>query len=120
MKILIVGSGGREHTLAWKFHRDDEHNELFACPGNGGTRELAGNFPLSDRQIRDIARYAADKKVDLTVVGPETPLSLGIVDLFTEAGLKVFGPTQQGARLESSKCFSKEFMRRNGVPTAAF
>jgi len=119
MRILVIGSGGREHTIAWKLLKDNPGSTVVAAPGNGGTATLGSNLTLHDTQIRELASWAS-KNADLTVVGPEAPLTAGIVDLFEQSGLKVFGPGQSGARLESSKVFSKEFMRRHAIPTAAF
>jgi phosphoribosylamine---glycine ligase len=120
MKVLIVGSGGREHALAWKIARSQRLTRLFCAPGNGGTSVVAENVPLADSDIAGLAGFAAREAVDLTVVGPELPLSLGIVDEFERRGLRVFGPTRLAAELESSKIFSKRFMARHGIPTGQF
>ena len=115
MKILIIGSGGREHALAWKLRQSPRVSEVISLPGNGGTYRNAP-LPLSDlAAVRD---FAIVEKIDLTVVGPDDALANGIVDLFQLAGLRIFGPTQAAARLESSKIFAKEFMQRHGIPTA--
>jgi len=118
MRILVIGSGGREHALVWKMKEDDKRTDLFAIPGNGGISEdaecLNGNADLPTQ----MAAIAMERKVDLTVVGPEVPLAAGISDIFIRKGLKIFGPVQKGAMLESSKCFAKDFMKRNNVPTA--
>ena len=120
MRILVIGSGGREHALAWKMKEDDRRTDLFAIPGNGGISEdaecLNGNADLPTQ----MAAIAMERKVDLTVVGPEVPLAAGISDIFIRKGLKIFGPVQKGAMLESSKCFAKDFMKRNNVPTADY
>ena len=118
MKVLVVGSGGREHALAWKLAQSDKVLRVFVAPGNGGTAADATlrNVPITD--IAALADFAAAEKIALTVVGPEAPLAAGIVDLFRARGLRVFGPTQAAAQLESSKAFAKEFMQRHGIPTA--
>ena len=118
MKVLVVGSGGREHALAWKLAQSDKVQRVFVAPGNGGTAADAAlrNVPITD--IAALADFAAAEKIALTVVGPEAPLAAGIVDLFRARGLRVFGPTQAAAQLESSKAFAKEFMQRHSIPTA--
>jgi phosphoribosylamine--glycine ligase len=120
MKVLVVGSGGREHALAWKLARCERVQQVFVAPGNGGTACEAGvrNVPIADPAR--LADFAADERVALTVVGPEAPLAAGIVDLFRARGLRIFGPTKAAARLESSKAFAKDFMRRHGIPTADY
>jgi len=120
MKILVVGSGGREHALAWKLAQAAGVTQVFVAPGNAGTaREpKLENLPISD--INALADFAADKAIHLTVVGPEAPLAAGIVDVFRARGLKIFGPTQAAAQLESSKDFAKRFMARHKIPTAGF
>ena len=124
MKILVVGSGGREHALAWHIAKSPKVQIVFVAPGNGGTpletKYLHGisNLPITD--INELAQFAIDEKIDYTVVGPEKPLSEGIVDLFRSKGLKIFGPTQKAAQLESSKDFAKAFMKRHGIPTADY
>ena len=120
MKVLIVGSGGREHALAWKIARSPRLTRLFCAPGNGGTSLVAENVPLADSDIAGLAGFAAREGIDLTVVGPELPLSLGIVDEFGRRGLRVFGPTRLAAELESSKIFAKRFMARHDIPTGQF
>lgn len=120
MKALVVGGGGREHALAWALSSSPLVDELFIAPGNGGTAGLGTNVPVSASDIAGLARLAGEKKIDLTVVGPEAPLVDGIVDVFEKEGLVCFGPKSAGARLEGSKVFAKEFMRRHGVPTADF
>jgi phosphoribosylamine--glycine ligase len=120
MKILVVGAGGREHALAWRIAQAPDVRQVLVAPGNAGT---AGETLLENLSITDIhalADYAASEKVYLTVVGPEAPLAAGIVDVFRERGLRIFGPTQAAAQLESSKDFSKRFMARHGIPTAEF
>jgi len=118
MKILVVGGGGREHALCWSLHRSPSVEEIFCAPGNPGIAEVADCLPVSAGDIVEIADLAQKLHVDLTVVGPELPLSLGIVDEFTKRELPIFGPTRLAAQIESSKVFSKEFFRRHNIPTA--
>jgi phosphoribosylamine--glycine ligase len=119
MKVLLVGGGGREHALAWKLLQDDPSLELVCAPGNAGIAELCDCIPLKAMDVTGLAAFAGRAKVDLTVVGPEGPLDIGIVDLFREHGRKIFGPTRAAARIETSKAFAKEIMRHAGVPTAS-
>ncbi|MBS0445828.1 MAG: phosphoribosylamine--glycine ligase [Proteobacteria bacterium] len=118
MKTLVVGSGGREHALAWKLAMSPKVQTVFVAPGNGGTEAdpKLHNVPITD--FGALADFAQREKIALTVVGPEAPLAAGIVDLFRARGLRVFGPTRAAAQLESSKAFAKEFMQRHGIPTA--
>jgi phosphoribosylamine--glycine ligase len=120
MKLLVIGGGGREHALAWKLAQSPRVQTVFVAPGNGGTaREpQLQNLPASDPEA--LADFAAAEKIALTVVGPEAPLAAGVVDRFRARGLRIFGPTRAAAQLESSKAFAKEFMRRHGIPTAAY
>ncbi len=120
MKVLVIGSGGREHALAWKLAQGARVQTVFVAPGNGGTATdpVLKNVPLADPA--QLADFAVAEKVALTVVGPEAPLAAGVVDLFRARGLRIFGPTQAAARLESSKSFAKDFMQRHGVPTALY
>jgi phosphoribosylamine--glycine ligase len=120
MKILVVGSGGREHALAWKLAQAAGVTQVFVAPGNAGTaREpKLENLPITD--LNALADFAAQNAIHLTVVGPEAPLAGGIVDIFRERGLKIFGPTKAAAQLESSKDFAKRFMARHNIPTAGF
>ena len=123
MIVLIIGSGAREHALAWAAAKSESVELVFVAPGNGGTALMGGkvrNVPLKATALDALLRFAGDNHVDLTVVGSEQPLELGIVDLFRRAGRKVVGPTQAAARLESSKAFSKEFMQRHNIPTAGY
>jgi phosphoribosylamine--glycine ligase len=120
MKILVVGGGGREHALAWKIAQSPLVTKLYCAPGNPGTATLAENLPIAVDQLDKLLAFAYENKVDLTVVGPEQPLSLGIVDLFESHGLKVFGPSQKAAYIEGSKAFSKDLMQKYHVPTAAY
>lgn len=120
MKILVVGSGGREHALAWKISQSPRLRKLFCAPGNVGTMSIAENVDISPSDIKGLTGFAAQKKIDLTVVGPELPLILGIVDEFGEKGLKIFGPKKDTAELEGSKVFAKQFMERHKIPTARY
>ena len=120
MKLLVVGSGGREHALAWRLAQSPGVSQVFVAPGNGGTAREPGikNLPITD--IAELAEFALREKVGFTIIGPEAPLAAGIVDLFREKRLRIFGPTRAAARLESSKDFAKAFMSRHGIPTAAY
>ncbi|MDP3621440.1 MAG: phosphoribosylamine--glycine ligase [Polynucleobacter sp.] len=124
MKILLIGSGGREHALAWKMAQSPNVQKVYVAPGNGGTataKQLGAgieNLPISD--LQELVNFAKREKIHLTVVGPEAPLAAGIVDVFRNVGLRIFGPTQLAAQLESSKDFSKAFMKRHGIPTADY
>ncbi|MCX6555960.1 MAG: phosphoribosylamine--glycine ligase, partial [Candidatus Aminicenantes bacterium] len=120
MKVLIVGSGGREHALVWKISQSKRVDKIFAAPGNPGTGSLAENVDIKPTSIIELADFAQAEKIDLTVVGPEHPLALGIVDEFNSRHLKIFGPTQKAAMIETSKSFAKEFMNKNNIPTPAF
>ena len=120
MKVLVVGSGGREHTLSWKLAQSPRVTELLAAPGNPGIARHARCLSIKDRDVEALREAALRERVDLTVVGPELPLSLGLADRFRERGLAVFGPSQAAARLESSKAFAKDLMARHGIPTARF
>src|SRR5213595_1625816 len=120
MKVLVVGSGGREHALAWKLAQSPKVQVVYVAPGNGGTAldKRLQNVPLTDPEV--IAAFAEREGVAFTVVGPEAPLAAGIVDIFRAKGLRIFGPTQAAAQLESFKDFAKAFMQRHGIPTAAY
>lgn len=120
MKILVIGGGGREHALVWKIAQSPLVTKLFCAPGNPGTANLAENIPIAVDQLDRLLAFAYEQSIDLTVVGPEQPLSLGIVDLFESHGLKVFGPSQKAAFIEGSKAFSKDLMKKYDVPTAAY
>jgi len=120
MKVLIVGNGGREHALAWKLKKDDPTIDLHLAPGNGGTPQIATNHPVKADDIQSLLNLAERELFDLTIVGPELPLTQGIVDRFEERGLPIFGPSRKAARIEGSKVYAKEFMRNNGIPTAEF
>ena len=120
MKILVIGSGGREHALVWKIAQSPLVTRIYAAPGNAGIAALAECVDITVDNLEGLADFAAKQKIDLTVVGPEAPLCRGIVDLFRERKLRAFGPTKDAAELEGSKVFSKELLRRNGIPTAGF
>jgi phosphoribosylamine---glycine ligase len=120
MKILVVGKGGREHALAWKLARSPRASRVYCAPGNAGTARVGINVPVEQNDLDKLLRFAKKETIDLTVVGPEEPLALGIVDAFQQAGLRIFGPTREAARLESSKAFAKGLMRHADVPTAEF
>lgn len=117
MKVLVVGSGGREHALAWKLAHSPRVRKVYCAPGNGGTSDVAENVALT--AIPELVAFAVREEIGLTVIGPDDALAAGAVDAFQAAGLRVFGPTASAARLESSKSFAKDFMRRHGIPTAA-
>ncbi len=122
MKVLVVGGGGREHALAWKLAQSAKVTQVFVAPGNAGTALEPGieNVAIDVEDIPELLAFAKSQAVDLTVVGPEVPLVLGIVDIFSSEGLRCFGPNKACARLEGSKAFSKDFLARHGIPTAAF
>ena len=116
VNVLVIGSGGREHAIGWKLSQSDKVDTVFFAPGNGGT---PNNVSIPVDNLDDIVKFASEKDC-FTVVGPEAPLAMGIVDIFNEKGLKIFGPTKDAAQLESSKIWAKKFMKRNNIPTAAF
>ena len=118
MKILVIGGGGREHALVWKLKQSSSIDRIFCAPGNAGTAEIAENIAVSATDLPQLLRFAKQNDVELTVVGPDDPLAMGIVDLFTVDKLRIFGPIKSAARLESSKIFAKELMRAKKVPTA--
>jgi phosphoribosylamine---glycine ligase len=120
MKVLVIGSGGREHALVWKISQSPRVSKIYCAPGNVGIAELATLVPIGPDQIEQLADFAAEEKIDLTVVGPELPLTLGISDLFESRGLRIFGPNKAAAQLEGSKAFAKEILHENSIPTAAF
>jgi phosphoribosylamine--glycine ligase len=120
VNVLVVGSGGREHALSWAIARSPLLNKLYVAPGNGGTADIAENVPVGADDIDGLCDFASSHDVGLTVVGPEAPLVAGIVDRFEAKGLRCFGPRKAAARLEGSKAFAKEFMKRHGIPTARF
>ena len=119
MKILLVGSGGREHAIAWKINQSPRLEKLYVAPGNAGTRSVATNIDIPESDIQSLKNFALQEEIDLTIVGPETPLALGIVDEFMELGLPIFGPTASAARLESSKSFAKAVMEKWSIPTGS-
>jgi len=118
MKILVIGSGGREHALAWKLRQSPHAERIFCAPGNAGTAEIAENVAIAASDLDALVRFAKENRVDLTVVGPDDPLAAGIVDLFAAEKLRAFGPTKSAARIESSKIFAKELMRAQRFQTA--
>jgi len=119
MKVLVIGSGGREHALVWKLRQSPRVSAVFCAPGNGGISHVAECVPIKISDHVTLAKFAREQGIGLTVVGPDDALAAGIVDHFQSAGLRIFGPTQSAARLESSKVFAKGFMLRHGIPTAA-
>ena len=119
MRVLVVGGGGREHAICWALRRDASDTLVFAAPGNPGTARLAENLPIPATALDDLVAAVQQHDIDVTIVGPEAPLAAGLVDRLRDAGRAVFGPTAAAARLESSKAYAKEVMRRAGVPTAA-
>jgi phosphoribosylamine---glycine ligase len=118
MKILVIGSGGREHALAWKLRQSPRAERIFCAPGNAGTAEIAENVAISAGDLTALARFAKETRIDLTVVGPDDPLAAGIVDLFAAERLRAFGPTKSAACIEASKVFAKDLMRTQKIPTA--
>ncbi len=118
MRILVVGGGGREHALCWKLAQSSRTSKIYCAPGNAGTTSLAENVALAADDLDGLLEFARKEGIDLTVVGPEAPLCLGIVDRFTEAGLRIFGPTAAAARIEGDKAYAKKLMRDSGIPTA--
>src|ERR1700761_4813416 len=120
MKVLVIGSGGREHALLWALRKSPQVTELLCAPGNGGTAQIARNIPADPGNLHLLLDIVAIEQPALTVIGPELPLSVGLVDELTKRGHRVFGPTQDAAQLETSKAFAKEFMQRHDIPTAAY
>ncbi len=120
MKVLIIGGGGREHALVWKLSQSRRVNKIFCAPGNAGISELAECLDIKTDDIESLLNFARHEWIDLTVVGPEAPLVMGIVDAFRKERLRIFGPSASGARLEGSKVFAKDFMRKYGIPTAEY
>ena len=120
MKVLVIGKGGREHSLVWRLHQSETVWKIFCASGNPGIDQIAQAVPIAPTDVAALVEFAKSKAVDLTVVGPEDPLAAGIVDQFTREGLKIFGPTAAAAQLETSKSFAKTIMREAGVPTAGF
>ncbi|MBF7096922.1 phosphoribosylamine--glycine ligase [Alkalibacter mobilis] len=120
MKILVVGSGGREHALVWKIRQSQKVDEIYCAPGNAGTAEIAKNIDIKVDEIDKLANFAEENGIDLTVVGPELPLVMGITDIFKRRGLRVFGPDKNCSQFEGSKAFTKKFLQKYGIPTAAY
>src|SRR3990170_8959918 len=120
MKVLVIGGGGREHALVWKLSQSPKIKKIYRAPGSAGISEFAEAIAIGPEQIEKLAEFAEREKIDLTVVGPELPLTLGIADLFESRGLRIFGPNRAAAQLEGSKAFSKEILKANHIPTAAF
>jgi len=120
MNILVIGSGGREHALAWKLAQSPKAQKVYVAPGNGGTARSPHLVNIDITDVKALADFAETEKINLTVVGPEAPLAAGVVDEFRARGLRIFGPTKAAAQLESSKAFAKDFMKRHGIPTAFY
>jgi phosphoribosylamine---glycine ligase len=120
MKTLIIGSGGREHAIAWALHRSSPEMQIYCAPGNAGIADLAQTVPIGIAEQDALVQFATSERIDLTVVGPEAPLADGLVDVFEANQLRVFGPSRMAAKLEASKSFAKEFMARHNIPTAAY
>ena len=119
MKILVIGGGGREHALVWKLASSPRVKKIYCAPGNAGIAKMATCVPIKADDIEGLLDLTKKEKIDMTVVGPEAPLTLGIVDVFKRSGMKIFGPTREAAVLEGSKVFAKDFCNRHGIPTAA-
>ncbi|HER63393.1 MAG TPA: phosphoribosylamine--glycine ligase [Desulfobacteraceae bacterium] len=120
MKILVIGSGGREHALVWKLQQSPRVTKIYCAPGNAGTGKHATNVPIKANDVNGLVKYALQQKIDLTIVGPEDPLTLGVVDLFEKKGLRIYGPTAAAAELEGSKVFTKNFLKKYNIPSAAY
>src|SRR5437016_12335669 len=120
MKLLVIGSGGGEHALAWKLAQSPRVQKVYVAPGNAGTALEPGLENVALSALPDLVSFARKENVQLTVVGPEAPLAAGVVDAFREAGLRIFGPARAAAQLEASKDFAKSFMARHGIPTARY
>jgi len=120
MRVLIIGSGGREHAICRQFLKSSKIDKVYCAPGNGGTSQIASNIDISVDDFEGLAGFAEENKIDFTFVGPEIPLSLGVVDYFEAKGLKIVGPSKRAAELESSKIYSKKFMQKYGIPTAQY
>jgi phosphoribosylamine---glycine ligase len=120
MQVLVIGGGGREHALVWKIKQSPRVDKIFCAPGNAGTAEIAENIPIAADDIKSLLEFALQNEIGLTVVGPEQPLVKGIVDRFEEKGLRIFGPNARAAELEGSKSFSKDIMKKYGLPTAEY
>ena len=120
MKVLVIGKGGREHAIVHAVSRSKRVSKIYAAPGNPGMAALAECVKIADSDVNGLLKFAKDEAIDLTIVGPEATLALGIVDVFQEAGLKIFGPSKDAAQIESSKDFAKQIMMKYGIPTAAY
>ena len=120
MKVLVIGGGGREHAICWKLSKSSKVKKIYAAPGNGGISRIAECIDITVDKLKDLADFAEQNHVDLTVVGPELPLTLGIVDEFESRGLKIFGPSKEASMIEGSKAFAKQFMQKHHIPTASF
>src|SRR3989344_6464786 len=120
INVLIIGNGGREHALAWKLAQSPRIEKLYVAPGNGGTSQVAENVPIEATDIKGLVQFAEENKIGLTVVGPDDPLALCVVDAFHSRGLRIFGPTRVAAEIESSKAFAKNLMSEANIPTATF
>ena len=120
MKVLVVGSGGREHAIAWKLKQSSRVEKLYCAPGNAGIADVAECVAVGAEDIEGLCKLAVEKEIDLVVVGPEVPLSMGIVDAMNEKGIRVFGPNAKCAQLEGSKAFTKAFLARHDIPTAGY
>ena len=118
MNVLVVGSGAREHTIAWKLRQSPRLTDLFVAPGNAGTAAVARNLPIKAADIEAVCAAAKEHRIDLVIVGPEDPLARGLVDRLAAEGIAAFGPTESAARIESSKAFSKQLLLEHGIPTA--
>ena len=119
MRILVIGSGGREHALVWKIRQSPRVTKIYCAPGSAAIGELAEPVAIQPEQIEQLADFATKEKIDLTIVGPELPLTLGITDLFESRSLRIFGPNKAAAQLEGSKAFAKEMLQENNIPTAS-
>ena len=120
MKVLVIGSGGREHALVWKLNQSERVKTIYCAPGNAGIKKQATCVKIAANDIDALLAFAKKEKIDLTVVGPEDPLTAGIVDRFEEEGLRIFGPSAAAAELEGSKVFSKDFLKKYSIPSAAY
>lgn len=118
--VLVIGSGGREHALIWKIAQSPDVDKIYATPGNGGISDLAENVAIGMLEVEKLVKFAKEKNIDLTVVGPDDALAVGVVDAFQKEGLRVFGPTKAAAQIEASKAFSKDLMKKNNIPTANY
>lgn len=120
MKVLVIGNGGREHAICWKLSKSDKVRKIYVAPGNGGISRIAECVDIAVDDLKSLANFAESNTVDLTVVGPELPLTLGIVDEFESRGLRIFGPSKEASMIEGSKAFAKQFMKTHHIPTGSF